>query len=195
MFYSVVSLIGSMLLLPEASTSASIILRKPTKRGLQITPFDAVMRRKAITSTRTSSKFGFLQKKVKYGPVCSESNGNHDAERLKFGPNASKPGYLREKFPAFSWHLLPNWLTYCRCIAIPILIVFFYSTRCNIIPCGIFALASASDYLDGYLARRWDVSSEFGAFLDPVVSKYNDICLCFVDWIKPPNLKFNLITI
>jgi phosphatidylglycerophosphate synthase len=41
------------------------------------------------------------------------------------------------------------------------------------VPSGIFAAASVTDYLDGYLARRWDISSDFGAFLDPVVSKDN----------------------
>ncbi len=35
----------------------------------------------------------------------------------------------------------------------------------------IFAVASITDYLDGYLARRWDICSPFGAFLDPVADK------------------------
>lgn len=35
----------------------------------------------------------------------------------------------------------------------------------------IFSIASFTDYLDGYLARRWDITSAFGAFLDPVADK------------------------
>mmetsp|Transcript_28579 Transcript_28579/g.43737 ORF Transcript_28579/g.43737 Transcript_28579/m.43737 type:complete len:168 (+) Transcript_28579:777-1280(+) len=35
----------------------------------------------------------------------------------------------------------------------------------------VFAIASLTDYLDGYLARRWDICSPFGAFLDPVADK------------------------
>lgn len=35
----------------------------------------------------------------------------------------------------------------------------------------LFAIASFTDWLDGYLARRWDISTDFGAFLDPVADK------------------------
>jgi CDP-diacylglycerol--glycerol-3-phosphate 3-phosphatidyltransferase/cardiolipin synthase len=35
----------------------------------------------------------------------------------------------------------------------------------------MFAVASFTDWLDGYLARRWDITSAFGAFLDPVADK------------------------
>jgi CDP-diacylglycerol--glycerol-3-phosphate 3-phosphatidyltransferase len=35
----------------------------------------------------------------------------------------------------------------------------------------LFAIASFTDWLDGYLARRWDITSAFGAFLDPVADK------------------------
>jgi len=35
----------------------------------------------------------------------------------------------------------------------------------------LFAVASATDWLDGFLARRWDITSSFGAFLDPVADK------------------------
>jgi CDP-diacylglycerol--glycerol-3-phosphate 3-phosphatidyltransferase len=41
----------------------------------------------------------------------------------------------------------------------------------NIILLSIFTLVSITDYLDGALARRWDVTSTFGAFLDPVADK------------------------
>lgn len=91
------------------------------------------------------------------------------------GPNAkTPPGFLRSTFPTFPWHTLPNLLTYARCIAIPIFIIQFCASKGaskNAISSAIFSIASITDYLDGYLARRWDITSSFGAFLDPVADK------------------------
>lgn len=92
----------------------------------------------------------------------------------KMGPKASPPGLLRRRFPSFPWHTLPNVLTYARCVAIPGLMVQFYTSQHaskNIHSALIFSVASLTDYLDGYLARRWDICSPFGAFLDPVADK------------------------
>jgi hypothetical protein len=85
------------------------------------------------------------------------------------GPNACPPGLFRRKFPDFPWHLIPNWLTYFRCLAIPLFVGVFYLLDNNIAASSLFAVASATDFIDGYLARKWDIASAFGAFLDPVV--------------------------
>ena len=70
---------------------------------------------------------------------------------------------------------MPNYLTYARCLSIPIFLLLSYypANFDNRAPTlsVIFALASVTDWLDGYLARRWDVTSPFGAFLDPVADK------------------------
>jgi CDP-diacylglycerol--glycerol-3-phosphate 3-phosphatidyltransferase len=90
------------------------------------------------------------------------------------GPNATQPGPLRRLFPSFPWHTLPNVLTYVRCLAIPGLVFQFYLSHHvdkNMHSALIFAIASITDYLDGFLARRWDICSPFGAFLDPVADK------------------------
>jgi CDP-diacylglycerol--glycerol-3-phosphate 3-phosphatidyltransferase len=89
----------------------------------------------------------------------------------KLGPNAAPPGFLRKVFPSFPWHRLPNLLTYVRCLAIPGLVGIFYLPESHIDTGVIFAVASFTDWLDGYLARRWDITSAFGAFLDPVADK------------------------
>ncbi len=68
---------------------------------------------------------------------------------------------------------LPNTLTLFRIIAIPlVVVVFFLPTPWARPATGVlFALAGVTDFLDGYLARRLEQTSNFGAFLDPVADK------------------------
>ena len=68
---------------------------------------------------------------------------------------------------------LPIFLTLLRIVLIPVFVVAFYMPYggSNLICTLLFALAAATDYLDGYLARRWGQTSAFGAFLDPVADK------------------------
>ncbi|SDL68094.1 CDP-diacylglycerol--glycerol-3-phosphate 3-phosphatidyltransferase [Franzmannia pantelleriensis] len=68
---------------------------------------------------------------------------------------------------------IPNILTLARIAFIPLLVVVFYLPFSWSMPlaAGLFAVASITDWLDGYLARRWDQSTPFGAFLDPVADK------------------------
>lgn len=68
---------------------------------------------------------------------------------------------------------IPNILTLARIAFIPLLVVLFYLPFSWSMPvaAGLFGLASITDWLDGYLARRWNQSTPFGAFLDPVADK------------------------
>ena len=68
---------------------------------------------------------------------------------------------------------LPNLLTLMRIVLIPIFVVVFYFPFdwAHGAAAVIFALASFTDWLDGYLARRLKQMSPFGAFLDPVADK------------------------
>ena len=67
----------------------------------------------------------------------------------------------------------PTQLTLMRIALIPVLGVFFYLPLASArwIAAGIFVLAAVTDWLDGYLARKWQQTSDFGAFLDPVADK------------------------
>ena len=83
---------------------------------------------------------------------------------------------LRRLFPNYNWAGLPDLLTLARCLAIPILALLFYLPTgppyySNVSSCLLFSLASLTDWLDGFLARRWAVTTSFGAFLDPVADK------------------------
>lgn len=68
---------------------------------------------------------------------------------------------------------IPTILTLLRIALIPVLVLVFYlpleSSRS--LAALIFIIAGVSDWLDGFLARKLDMTSRFGAFLDPVADK------------------------
>lgn len=67
----------------------------------------------------------------------------------------------------------PTLLTLIRIALIPVLVLFFYLPleMSRAITAVIFTLAAVTDWLDGYLARKMNQTSTFGAFLDPVADK------------------------
>lgn len=68
---------------------------------------------------------------------------------------------------------LPLWLTAFRLVLIPFVIALLFVPVAgfNAVAAVLFAVALATDWLDGFLARRWQQTSAFGAFLDPVADK------------------------
>lgn len=69
---------------------------------------------------------------------------------------------------------IPNALTLGRILVIPIFILMLTvwdNSVSHILAALLFALASATDYLDGYLARKWQVVTNFGKFADPMADK------------------------
>jgi len=73
---------------------------------------------------------------------------------------------------------IPIFLTWLRIVLIPLMIAVYYVPESwvhdvgrNLAATLIFVVAAATDWLDGYLARRLDQTSAFGAFLDPVADK------------------------
>ena len=68
---------------------------------------------------------------------------------------------------------LPNFLTILRVVLIPVLVLVWFipSKYAGEISALVFLTAAATDWLDGWLARRWKQESAFGAFLDPVADK------------------------
>ena len=68
---------------------------------------------------------------------------------------------------------IPNLLTLLRIILIPVFVCLYYLpySWAPLASGFVFAVAAATDWLDGYLARLWNQSSALGAFLDPVADK------------------------
>lgn len=68
---------------------------------------------------------------------------------------------------------MPNILTLIRMLIIPIIVVVYFlpSRNANEIVTFLFVFAAFTDWLDGFLARRLNQGSSFGAFLDPVADK------------------------
>lgn len=73
---------------------------------------------------------------------------------------------------------LPNLLTWLRILMIPMFLGVFYlppawlsDPQKNLTAAIVFSLAAITDWFDGYLARKWQQTSAFGAFLDPVADK------------------------
>jgi len=71
---------------------------------------------------------------------------------------------------------LPTLLTWARIVAIPLIVGVFYldidhPTR-NLIATVLFVVVALTDWADGYLARKLNQTSSFGAFLDPVADKF-----------------------
>ena len=87
---------------------------------------------------------------------------------------------------------LPNKLTIFRVILIPFFVVFMLAPICpgyaNYIAVAIFIVASLTDLLDGKIARKYNLVTNFGKFMDPLADKLL-VCsalICFVELDKLP---------
>ena len=71
---------------------------------------------------------------------------------------------------------IPTLLTWARIVAIPLIVGIFHlpwsSELRNLVATVLFVAVALTDWLDGYLARRLNQTSSFGAFLDPVADKF-----------------------
>lgn len=68
----------------------------------------------------------------------------------------------------------PNFLTLVRIVMIPVFLLLLSLSHhlwVHVLAGIIFAVASFTDYLDGYLARKWGVVTNFGKFADPLADK------------------------
>ena len=92
---------------------------------------------------------------------------------------------------------VPNILTYMRLLCVPAFIAVFFAVDgtkdLNVyIAFAIFAFASVTDVLDGYIARRFSIVSDLGKMLDPLADKLLQVsaavCLCVNDFLHHSNI-------
>lgn len=85
---------------------------------------------------------------------------------------------------------LPNKLTLLRIVLVPVFVVVLYLSfpYNNLVALAIFILASLTDLLDGKIARKYHLVTDFGKFMDPIADKLlvTAALLVFVDWHMMP---------
>jgi len=76
-------------------------------------------------------------------------------------------------------HNIPNYITCIRILLIPIYLYFFIQG--NIAAAALFfAISAFTDFIDGYIARKFNLKSKFGKLLDPLADKLTIISILLV---------------
>jgi len=88
---------------------------------------------------------------------------------------------------------IPNCMGYFRILLIPIFCYFYVKAetrRDYSIAAGIVVISTITDFLDGFVARKFQMITEFGKFLDPVADKltHGAIAICLM--IRYPNMRY-----
>ncbi|MBS7455811.1 CDP-diacylglycerol--glycerol-3-phosphate 3-phosphatidyltransferase [Coralloluteibacterium stylophorae] len=91
---------------------------------------------------------------------------------------------------------LPTILTLFRIVLIPVLVVTFYLPYrwSNFVAAMIFTICAVTDWADGWIARRYRLTSAFGAFLDPVADKLAVTVALFVVVQSHPTIWLALMS-
>ena len=104
---------------------------------------------------------------TKFTARCTDAESCHAASKLPVcGSCQNQVMFLT----------IPTLMTWTRIVAIPLIVGIFYlnidPAERNLIATVMFVVFAATDWLDGYLARKLNQTSSFGAFLDPVADKF-----------------------
>lgn len=85
---------------------------------------------------------------------------------------------------------IPNLLTLSRLIVIPLFLLnlIFNSVDARYIFLFIFLYASITDFLDGYIARAYNINSNFGRIFDPIADKALILMVCIILVIRDNNI-------
>ncbi len=91
---------------------------------------------------------------------------------------------------------LPNKLTIARVVAAPIFVLLYMYDE-FLLAFVVFVVASATDWLDGYIARKYNLVSNFGKIMDPLADKilvYAAFCLMVEDFTVPAWMLIVILT-
>lgn len=112
--------------------------------------------------------------------MSEENNGNNESKFYKF---ARGKGIMN----------LPNKLTIARVVMIPLFIALFYVPFNGhyFAALAVFALASFTDFLDGFFARKYHLITNLGKFLDPVADKIL-VAAAMIVFLTAPDKYFTL---
>lgn len=81
---------------------------------------------------------------------------------------------------------IPNILSFIRILLIPVIIVLYCTFNQHIIAAGVVVLSALTDVVDGFIARRYNMITDLGKFLDPLADKLTQaamiICVATKNW-------------
>ncbi|KAK1415655.1 hypothetical protein QVD17_31440 [Tagetes erecta] len=142
---------------------------------------------------RYSSSKGELETEFNGGTVTmgSVNNDNRDDDVVStLSPENHRclKSSSSKQIPTNKVLTLPTILTIGRVAAIPVIVgtFYMYSRLGTTFTTGIFIAAAITDWLDGYLARKMNLGTAFGAFLDPVADKLMVAATLVLLCTKPP---------
>ena len=93
-------------------------------------------------------------------------------------PPESSVELVAEPFDQMTFHTTPNYLTLLRVFFVPGVIFCLYQHTFwwDFTAAALFGLASLTDFLDGYLARKYKIETVYGKLMDPLADKFLVIC-------------------
>lgn len=87
---------------------------------------------------------------------------------------------------------IPNMLTVFRILLIPVFVVLYFVdfTGHTVAATAVFALACLTDFLDGFIARKYNLVTNFGKFLDPIADKMLVACSLIAVCVTEPAVEY-----